>query len=61
MAFMIGLAGGVVCGADGGQTVWNKYQPPFKFTGTIHSVTVDLSGDLIVDDEQAMKTILARQ
>jgi arylsulfatase A-like enzyme len=61
MAFMIGLAGGVVCGADGGQTVWNKYQPPFKFTGTLHSVTVDLSGDLIADDEQSMKMILARQ
>jgi len=61
MGIMIGLAGGFVCGADGGQTVWNKYQPPFKFTGTLYSVTVDLSGDLIVDDEQAMKVILARQ
>jgi arylsulfatase len=61
MAFMIGIAGGMVCGADGGQTVWDKYQPPFKFTGTLHSVTVDLSGDLIVDDEQSMRMILARQ
>ena len=61
MAFMIGLSGGVVCGVDGGQTVWDKYQPPFKFTGKLHSVTVDLSGDLIVDDEQALKVILARQ
>ena len=61
MGIMIGLAGGFVCGADGGQTVWNKYQPPFKFSGTLRSVTVDLSGDLIVDDEQAMSMILARQ
>ncbi len=37
------------------------YEPPFEFTGTIHSVTVDVSGDLIVDDEAEMRAIMARQ
>jgi hypothetical protein len=38
-----------------------KYQPPFKFTGTLYSVTVDVSGELTQDDEQAFKVIMARQ
>jgi hypothetical protein len=50
-----------VCGADTGSPVWDKYQPPFKFTGTLYSTTVDLSGELIEDNEQAMKMIMARQ
>ena len=61
MPLMIGLAGGIVCGADTGSPVWDKYQPPFKFTGTLYSVTVDVSGDLIKDHEHALKVILARQ
>jgi hypothetical protein len=61
MPLAIGLAGGMVCGADTGSPVWDKYQPPFKFTGTLHSATVDVSGDLIKDDEHALKMALARQ
>ena len=57
----IGLAGGFVCGADTGSPVWDKYKPPFKFTGALHSVTVDVSGELIKDDEAAMRLALARQ
>ena len=57
----LGLGGGFVCGADTGSPVWDKYQPPFKFTGTLYSATVDVSGELIVDDEQVMKVIMARQ
>ena len=38
---------GLVCGADGGSPVWDKYQPPFKFTGTLYSATVDVSGEQI--------------
>ena len=49
MPLTIGLGGGIVCGADTGSPVWNKYKPPFTFTGTIHSVTVDVSGELIKD------------
>jgi arylsulfatase len=61
MPLSIGLAGGIVCGADSGSPVWDKYKPPFKFTGTLYSVTVDVSGELIKDDEQALKAIMARQ
>ena len=51
MPLSIGLAGGIVCGADTGSPVWDKYKPPFKFTGTLHRVTVDVSGELIKDEE----------
>ncbi len=52
---------GIVCGADTGSPVWDKYKPPFKFTGTLHSVTVDVSGELIKDDEATVRMVLARQ
>jgi arylsulfatase len=37
------------------------YQPPFRFTGVLHSVTVDLSGDLITDSESEMRLAMSRQ
>jgi arylsulfatase A-like enzyme len=61
MAVMIGLAGGMVCGADPGSPVWDKYEPPFKFTGTLYSSTVDVSGEAIKDHETHMRIALARQ
>ena len=61
MPLAIGLAGGIVCGADTGSPVWDKYQPPFKFTGTLYSATVDVSGDLIKDSEAHMRIAMARQ
>src|SRR5262249_10219041 len=61
MPLAIGLAGGFVCGADSGSPVWDKYKPPFKFTGTLHSVTVDVSGELIQDHEAALRHAMARQ
>jgi arylsulfatase A-like enzyme len=61
MPVMIGLAGGFVCGADTGSPVWDKYKPPFKFTGTLYSLTVDLSGEGIKDHEAHMRIALARQ
>jgi arylsulfatase A-like enzyme len=61
MAVMIGLAGGIVCGADTGSPVWDKYEPPFEFTGTLYSATVDLSGETIKDSEAEMRIALARQ
>ena len=39
----------------------DDYAAPFEFTGTIHRVTIDVSGDLIVDTDAEMKAILARQ
>ncbi|RCV64512.1 arylsulfatase [Methanophagales archaeon] len=57
-----GVAGGALeCGRDSGSPVTPEYAPPFEFTGTIHSVTVDVSGELIKDTEAEMRAILARQ
>jgi arylsulfatase A-like enzyme len=42
---------GLSCGYDAGAPVTPTYKPPFEFTGTIHRVTVDVSGDLIVDED----------
>ena len=61
MPLTIGLAGGIVCGADSGSPVWDKYKPPFKFSGTLYSATVDVSGELIKDDEATLRMHLARQ
>ncbi len=61
MPLAIGLAGGMVCGADPGSPVWDKYKPPFKFTGKIHGVTVDVTGELIKDAEAEVRMLLARQ
>ena len=61
MPLSIGLGGGIVCGADTGSPVWDKYKPPFKFTGKLYSTIVDVSGELIKDDEEALKIVMARQ
>jgi arylsulfatase len=57
----LGLGGGIVCGADTGGAVIPDYKPPFRFTGTIFNVTVDVSGDLIKDAEAEMRLVMARQ
>ncbi len=53
--------GGLTCGANPGSPVIAEYTPPFRFTGTLHTVTVDLSGDLITDSESEMRMAMARQ
>jgi arylsulfatase len=55
------LSGGLTVGADPGSPVSPEYQPPFAFTGIIHNVTVDVSGELIRDTEAEMRSIMARQ
>jgi len=59
--FVFGLGSGITCGADTGSPVTPNYKPPFKFTGTIHHVVVDVSGDLIRDDDAMMRMVMARQ
>ena len=61
MPLSLGLGGGIVCGKDSGSPVWDKYKPPFKFTGRLYSVTVDVSGDLIKDSEADVRMAMARQ
>jgi arylsulfatase len=57
----ISLGGGVSCGANPGAPVVPDYEPPFAFTGTINSVTIDVSGDAITHPEGAMRAVMARQ
>ncbi len=41
--------GGVSCGHNPGSPVTPDYTSPFKFSGTLDTVVVDVSGELIVD------------
>ena len=52
---------GLTCGANPGSPVVPDYQAPFRFTGTLYSVTLDLSGDLITDTEAEMRMAMMRQ
>ena len=40
--------GALTCGANPGSPVTPDYTSPFQFTGTLHKVVVDVSGELIV-------------
>jgi arylsulfatase len=53
--------GGLTCGANPGSSITTDYQAPFRFTGTLHTVIVDLSGDLITDTDSEMRMAMARQ
>jgi len=39
----------------------HKLRLEFEFIGTIHSVSVDVSGELIKDEEAEIRQIMARQ
>ena len=52
---------GMSCGYDFGDGVTEEYKAPFRFTGKISRVTVDLFGDLIQDDEAEIRRIMAKQ
>jgi arylsulfatase len=53
--------GALSCGANPGSPVTPDYTSPFKFTGTLHTVTVDVSGELIEDPEAELRAHMARQ
>ena len=53
---------GLTCGYDGGEPAApEEYKEPYRFTGTIKRVTIDLSGELIPDTEADMRVAMARQ
>jgi arylsulfatase len=58
---VLGLAGGVAVGRDEGAPVTSAYEPPFEFTGKVLSVTIDVSGRLVRDEDAEMRTIMAHQ
>jgi hypothetical protein len=53
--------GGLTCGANPGPPATSDFTSPFRFTGALHTVTIDLSGDLITDAESEVRMQLARQ
>ena len=61
MPLSIGLAAASSAAPTSGPPVWDKYKPPFKFTGRIYTMTVDVSGELIKDSEAEMRVAMARQ
>ena len=52
---------GLSCGYNFGSPSSEEYEPPFAFNGTLHSVTFDVSGELIPDDEAALAPQMAQQ
>ena len=53
--------GGLTCGFNPGSPITPDYNAPSRFTGTLHTVTIDLSGDLITDTEAELRMAMIRQ
>ncbi len=53
----LGIGAGPTVGRNPGSSVSRLYAPPFEFTGTIHKVTADVSGQMIQDTEEEMKAL----
>ena len=58
---VMGLGAGASVGADPGSPTTPEYKPPFRFTGTIKRVQVDLSGESIEDKAARFRATMARQ
>ena len=55
-------AEGLTCGWDYGDSVDQEtYKPPFRFTGTVKRVAVDVFGEAIKDAEAEMRRAMAKQ
>jgi arylsulfatase len=53
--------GALTCGANPGSPITPDYDGRFPFTGTLRTVTLDVSGELVTDDEAEMRVHMARQ
>ncbi len=53
--------GALSCGTNPGSPVTPDYTSPFKFTGDLEKVTIDVSGELIHDPEAELRAHMARQ
>ena len=58
---VLGLGGGISVGRDEGAPVCDDYPSPFEFTGVLHRVTFDVSGELVRDKEAEMRAVMAHQ
>jgi arylsulfatase A-like enzyme len=59
--FVMGLSAGASVGCDPGSPTTAAYKPPFKFTGKIYEAVIDVSGDLLVNEEAKAKIAMAKQ
>jgi arylsulfatase len=59
--FTTGITGGLCVGALAGAPIVPEHKPPFAFTGTIHTVTVDVSGNPFQDPGAELRMNMARQ
>jgi arylsulfatase len=57
----LGLTSGIIAGSAPKAPVTPDYAPPAEFTGELYKVVVDVSGDLIEDDEARLRMHMARQ
>ncbi len=57
----LGQGAQMLVGADNGSAVTPEYKAPFKFTGKINKVIVDVSGEQVRDHEAEMRIFLAKQ
>jgi arylsulfatase A-like enzyme len=60
MRFSI-TSGGLRCGRDSHAAVSDDYEGPFPFTGTVHHVVVDVSGEPHLEPEAEVEQIIASQ
>ncbi|MGB0383998.1 MAG: arylsulfatase [Ardenticatenaceae bacterium] len=59
---VFGISSGLRVGIAPGSPVCPDYDPPFEFTGTINSVTIEVSGDdLDIDPKAQLRMIMGRQ
>ena len=57
----IGITEGLVCGRDPGSTVTDRYVGPFRFTGVLEQVVVDVSGAALEDKDAELRRHMAHQ
>ncbi len=57
----LGIGEGLTCGRDLASPVTDMYRPPFTFTGKVHRVTAEVSGEATEDKITEGKVAMARQ
>ncbi|MBJ6760276.1 arylsulfatase [Myxococcaceae bacterium JPH2] len=61
MPLVISLGEGLTCGRDDYSPTSSLYEAPFHFTGDLHQVVVDVSGEHLHDEKAEQNALLARQ
>jgi arylsulfatase len=51
----------LTCGGNPCSPLTPDYHEPFRFTGRLHSVTIDVSGELIRDPHSEVRAAMARR